>query len=243
MVQLNPRHLSSPKASLGFKRWLLSLNRDIDRVKGDVHSNRDLAFVVLHSITGREDSLTHVETAILYLEDRRFFSHFGVEVRSFLRSIRRFLLKGRLGGMSTIDQQVVRISLNRYERTLSRKARETILAILLNLHCSKRIIFDYYIHNAYLGYGMRGVEVASRKIFGVEANHLSEDQAVLIASLFPLPFPRVVWDVYSVARGYPFSCAKDILTFAEKTSPRWAARIRYRMEIASQAYARMPSNL
>lgn len=242
-MKINQDHLYSPKRSLGFKRLLLRLNRDLDHVKRDISFNSDFGRHFSHSIFVSDSNLTNIEVAALYLEDRRFFSHNGFEVRSFLRALKRLLTRGTLNGMSTIDQQVVRISLKRYERTFSRKLNEIAIAIFLNHHVSKRSIFDYYIHNAYLGYKIQGCEVAARKIFGTRAADLDQRQAAFVVSLFPLPFPRLVWEKYVNHPQYPFHDPDDIIEIATEITPRWAKRLKYRMSVAQDAYDRMPRSL
>ncbi|NKX39724.1 biosynthetic peptidoglycan transglycosylase [Tritonibacter mobilis] len=242
-MKIKPAHLYAPKSTLGLKRLLLSLNRDLDYVKRDIQFNGNYGMLFKHSISAYSNQLTNIEIATLFLEDRRFFTHYGFELRSFMRAFKRYALQGSLNGMSTIDQQVIRISLGRYEKSVFRKLNEITLAIFLNLHVSKRRIFDYYIHNAYLGYRIEGCEVASNKIFAKPAAQLNEAQAAFVASLFPLPFPSSVWEAYAVHPCYPFSDPSEILDFANDYAPRWAARMSYRMKIALTSYDRMPRSL
>lgn len=242
-MKVKNRHLSSPRRSLGVKRWLLALNRDLDRVKHDISFNKDFGRCFCHSVSIYGANLSNIEIAILYLEDRRFFSHGGFEFRSALRAVKRMFTRGSLGGMSTIDQQVVRISLKRHERTFSRKFNEISLAIFLNFHETKRDIFDYYIHNAYLGHRMEGCEVAARKIFGISAAEMTREQAGFVASLFPLPFPRSLWQAYVADPRYPMFDPEKIISLGDQVAPRWASRVRFRMGVALQGYDRMPKSL
>ncbi len=242
-MRIKTKHLYAPKSIFGVKRVLLALNRDLDHVKRDINFNGDFGFAISHSISKHNATLTNVEVATLFLEDRRFFSHSGFEFISLLRTLKRYLLRGSFGGMSTIDQQVVRVSLDRYERTFYRKINEIALAIFLNSHVSKRNIFDYYLHNAYTGYKMEGCEIAARKVFHTPASKLTKNQAAFIASLFPLPFPRSVWEVYSIDPNYPFSDPLKIIELGKSCAPRWASRVGYRMNIALTAYDRMPNSL
>ena len=219
------------------------MNWDLDKVKSRIATNKRYGFLFRHSIRQNSTYLTRVELTILYLEDRRFFIHRGIEFKSILRGFRRAITRGRIGGMSTIDQQVVRIALGRYERSFSRKSRELLLAYFLNFHCPKREIFDYYIHSAYLGYKMQGCEIAANKIFRINAASLNDEQAAFVASLFPLPFPRSVWEVYSKHADFPFFRPQDIITLARTIEPRWAERMEYRSKIAAGSYNFMPRSL
>lgn len=242
-MKISAQNIFRPKLSVGLKLFLLELNLDLDRVKNDILIHEQNKWFFDHSIYVRSDSLTKIENAILYLEDRNFFKHYGFELRSLARVIRRFFRTFSLGGMSTIDQQVIRISLRRREKSISRKIREIILAICLNMHLPKRILFDYYIHNSYLGYGIGGCEIAAKSIFNVNARDLNLNQAAFVAALFPLPFPREVLDLYKAHPNYPFSDPENIILLAEKIDSRWAKRIKFRMKHALNSYSFTPKSL
>jgi hypothetical protein len=218
-----------PRLSIGLKRLLLDLNVSLDSIKSDVLFNRDYGFYFDHSIYPSSSELTRLEVMVLYLEDRRFFVHHGFELRSILRVLRRFLRSGKIGGMSTIDQQVVRISTKRSARSIRRKLREIVLAYLCNFHLSKKEIFDYYLHNAYLGYRIEGCEIAAQKIFGCRAAELTWEQAAMIASLYPLPFPKVAWERYRSDPKYPISDPLEILSICCASTDRWSRRVSARM--------------
>lgn len=218
-----------PRLSIGVKKLLLELNVSLDSIKSDVLFNRDYGFYFDHSIYPSSNQLTNLEVLVLYLEDRRFFVHHGFELRSLLRVLRRFLRRGKIGGMSTIDQQVVRISSKRSERSIGRKLREITLAYLCNFHLSKKEIFDYYLHNAYLGYRIEGCEVAAQKIFGCTAAELTWEQAAMIASLYPLPFPKAAWESYRSDSRYPISDPFEILKVCGPSADRWSRRLSARM--------------
>lgn len=232
-----------PRLSIGIKRLLLSLNTALDSIKEDVVFNREYGFYFNHSIYPSSDQLTELEILVLFLEDRRFFVHRGFEFRSLLRLLRRFLRRGKIGGMSTIDQQVVRISTKRSERSLRRKLREVSLAYLCNFHLSKKEILDYYLHNAYLGYRIEGCEIAAQKIFGCGASQLNWEQAALIASLYPLPFPKAAWEAYNSHPQYPMSDPYEILSVCSTSADRWSRRISARMKHALKYQDFRPNSL
>ncbi|PVH28303.1 hypothetical protein DDE20_11990 [Pararhodobacter oceanensis] len=232
-----------PRSSVGVKKFLLGLNRDLDAIKRSVLFNSNYYFISQASLPPQEGNFLPIEISVLYLEDRRFFLHRGAEFRSIARGVKRYVKGNGFGGISTIDQQVVRISVARYERTVSRKAREILLAIFLNFHLTKRDIFSYYLNNAYLGHRMSGCEEAANLIFNMRADKLDQDQAAFIASLFPLPFPRSVWETYSKMGFYPLSDPYEIISFAEAIAPRWAKRVRNRMNLAMSAYDFSPKSL
>lgn len=242
-MRLGEHSTFQPRLSIGFKKLLLNLNISLDSIKEDIVFNREYGFYFDHSIYPSSDQLTKLEILILYLEDRRFFVHRGFEFRSLLRLLRRFIRRGKIGGMSTIDQQVVRISTKRSERSLRRKLREVALAYLCNFHLSKKEIFDYYLHNAYLGYRIEGCEIAAQRIFGCGAAYLNWEQAALIASLYPLPFPKSAWEAYNSLAQYPLSDPYEILSVCSPSADRWSRRVAARMRHALKHQDFRPKSL
>jgi hypothetical protein len=224
-----------PRSSFGVKRYLLKLNRDLDLLKSRICNPYDPFFEERARLPKSAREIFQIEAAVLFLEDRSFFVHRGFDWKSIARGTKRFALRGKLGGISTIDQQVVRIVLRRYERTLARKVNEVLLAIIINFHCSKRNIFTFYLNNAYLGYKMKGVDEASKKVFGKPAFLLNWEQSAFIASLLPLPFPKDYWEVYSTLHEYPFSKPESVIIAARDISPNWASRIEYRYRLGVHA--------
>ena len=242
-MKISDRYVLTPKLSLGLKRYLFYLNQSLDKIKNDITLNKEMKYTRNHSIMGDSNEFTNIEKCIFFLEDRNYFHHNGFELRSIPRFFKRFLRSGSIGGVSTIDQQIVRISLQRSEKTFSRKLNEIILALCINFHCSKRDMFDYYIHNAYLGYRIEGCEVAARQIFGLSAAALNRDQAAFIASLLPLPIPKSVLLKYKSHQNYPFIESKDIIEFAQEIDPRWSKRISVRVLHANKSYNFKPKSL
>jgi membrane carboxypeptidase/penicillin-binding protein len=242
-MRLGENSAYRPRLSIGFKKWLLDLNRTVDSIKNNVAINNDYGFWFDRSISSNSDFLTKLEIMVLFLEDRRFFIHKGFEFRAALRVLRRFLRRGKIGGMSTLDQQIVRISTRRRERTIARKVREILLAYLCNFHISKKQMLDYYLHNAYMGYGIEGCEDASQAVFGRIEADLSWEQAALIASLYALPFPKAAWDSYSSHPDYPMNDPEAILDITITNSDRWTKRIRARMKHALKNQDFRPKSL
>lgn len=94
---------------------------------------------------------------ILFLaEDHRVDSHYGIDQYSMLRAIYSTHFKKQFQGASTVAQQYVRVITNRYERTLTRKLREQLLAILITYEFDVDTIGTAYLDLAFLGSGMNG---------------------------------------------------------------------------------------
>ncbi|MBL0895400.1 transglycosylase domain-containing protein [Pectobacterium atrosepticum] len=112
----------------------------------------------IHATQGNENSsiTNQLIKALVISEDHRNSLHFGVDLLAILRVIKLRILYGKYQGASTIEQQFVRTITQRYERTLRRKIREQVLAVMLNQLVPKNIISISYLSCAYYGSGMIG---------------------------------------------------------------------------------------
>lgn len=215
------------RSSLSLRRSLIELNLQLEDV---------LRWSDRNGIEDRNSSIKYhfnsvqlplIASDILLLEDRRFFKHRGAELRAIPRSIRRYLRVGRLGGVSTIEQQLIRTLCNRRERTFGRKSREVLLALLINLHKTKREILLAYLNCAYFGAKMHGVDSASLILFGEAATGLSPQKSAFIASLLPYPLPTRM-SYWLRVHGHVTE-PEDILNHDLVRDTWWAERVSKRM--------------
>jgi penicillin-binding protein 1B len=130
--------------------------------------------------------------AVLLMEDRRFFRHRGVDLLAALRAARVNMRHGRIvQGGSTLTQQLSRSRYLGQERTFSRKAREVLLAVVLERILSKEEILERYLNEIYLGqWGMlevRGMGAASRLYAGKSPRSLSPAEIALLVGLIRSP--------------------------------------------------------
>ena len=124
--------------------------------------------------------------AVVAVEDRQFFNHFGLSVSGTLRALKTNLSGGRIQGGSTITQQLVKNFYLSSERTLQRKLREAVMALLLEWHYSKEQILEAYINEIYLGQAgkraIHGYGLAARHYFAKPVSELAlEEMALLVA--------------------------------------------------------------
>ena len=129
--------------------------------------------------------------AFISAEDKKFFSHYGIDPLAILRAsitnlFNKFLGK-RLIGASTITQQVVKNLLLSNEISIERKIKEMILAVRLEIVLPKNKILELYLNDIYLGYGSYGVASASLNYFNKSLNDLSLDQVAFLAALPKAP--------------------------------------------------------
>jgi penicillin-binding protein 1A len=126
--------------------------------------------------------------AVLATEDRRFYSHFGIDFIGLARAIVANIQAGRVvQGGSTLTQQVAKNLFLTPKRTLKRKIQELMLAFWLEYRFSKEQILTIYLNRVYLGAGTYGVDAAARKYFNRPASRVSTYEAALLAGLLKAP--------------------------------------------------------
>lgn len=130
--------------------------------------------------------------AIVTVEDRRFFEHFGVDLRGLARAIIVNVRAGRVRqGGSTLTQQLMKNFFLTDERTIVRKLKEAFMAVLAERRFSKQAILESYLNEIYLGQkgavGVHGIWEAARFYFGREPRELGMGQIALIAGLIRAP--------------------------------------------------------
>ena len=129
------------------------------------------------------------------IEDRRFWTHPGVDVLGLARAVAVNLRSGRLRqGGSTITQQVAKNLFLTNARTLERKVQELMLTMWLEHSFTKREILEIWLNRIYLGSGTWGVDAAARMYFGVSARKLTLWQCAVLAGIPRAPSrlnPRV----------------------------------------------------
>jgi len=124
----------------------------------------------------------HVIQPFLAIEDRRFYSHWGVDPRGIARA-----MWTGVGGGSTITQQLAKFTFLTSEQTLTRKAREMLIAFWLEAQLSKDEILERYLSNAYFGDNQYGLRAASLHYFYRQPEKLRPEQAAMLAGLLQAP--------------------------------------------------------
>jgi len=129
-----------------------------------------------------------MKQAMISVEDRRYYSHFGVDVLGLGRAFYQYGMgERRLEATSTITQQLARNVFLNSNRTLDRKLREAVLAMALEWNFSKEEILELYLNKVYFGGGAYGIDSASRKFFSHSARELELEEAAIIAGLVKAP--------------------------------------------------------
>lgn len=136
----------------------------------------------------------HVYQAVVAVEDHRFFSHFGIDLVSFLRALFQNLLSRRVvQGGSSITQQLAKNFLLAHKkfhysnRSIKRKIQEMLITIWLELRFTKNQILSIYLNRVDLGYGLYGFDAAAQKFFQKSIKDVSVFEAAMLAGMLKAP--------------------------------------------------------
>ncbi|MEK4204942.1 MULTISPECIES: transglycosylase domain-containing protein [Paenibacillus] len=122
--------------------------------------------------------------ATLAVEDRKFYEHSGFDLKGMARAVLVNLEEGnRSQGASTLTQQLARNLYLSHEKTWTRKAKEAVYTMQLEMKYSKDEILNMYLNNIYYGHGAYGIEAASRMYFGKSAADLDLAESTMLAGI------------------------------------------------------------
>jgi len=159
--------------------WLAKVRSDLSRIHQNVRP-------LPHSPAV---ALTALELMTIALEDRRFFYHLGIDVRSIVRETLKALKGRKHGGASTIDMQFVRTATGFREPTIRRKIYEAFLALMIQSRYKKLEILRSYLACAFFGSGLIGADAAAQRIFNKNADRLAIEEASFIGAMLAYPRP------------------------------------------------------
>jgi len=132
----------------------------------------------------------HMQHAVVSSEDRRFFDHWGLSMRSIARAVMiNTLSLSYRQGFSTLTQQLARNLYKSvgFEDSILRKVKEMITAIQIERTYTKDEILEMYLNTVHFGHGTYGVEAATKRFFGKESRYLTIDESALLVGLLPSP--------------------------------------------------------
>ncbi|MDY0396036.1 transglycosylase domain-containing protein [Virgibacillus halophilus] len=166
-------------------KMILPAKTTVETTDGEIlgeiyHQNR--------SLTEIEDIPEHVQQAFIAIEDRRFFQHGGIDLKSISRAIfKDIIARDKVEGASTITQQVVKNLFLTNDKTWMRKTKEAMAALYLERHYSKKQILELYLNDIYFGQGIYGIETAAQKYFSKPAKSLTVAEGALLAGMVKGP--------------------------------------------------------
>ena len=155
---------------------------------------------VISTLKGEKDSYyvsieempVDAVTAIVSIEDKKFFRHHGIDYRALLRAVKAMVQNGEVKqGGSTITMQLARNVFLSQEKTWQRKVEEMYIATELEKKYSKDEILEFYLNNIYFGNGYYGIQSAARGYFDSDVQNLSLSQ---IAFLCAIPNNPTLYD-------------------------------------------------
>jgi len=127
--------------------------------------------------------------AVVATEDRRFYSHWGVDLKRIFGAVLVNIIRrdGYAQGASTITQQLARNVFLTQRQSFVRKIREALTAVQIESYYTKREILELYLNQVYLGAGVYGVQAASRRYFSKEVSELNLSECAVLAGTIQLP--------------------------------------------------------
>lgn len=135
-----------------------------------------------------KDLPDYIPNAIIATEDRRFYSHFGIDFISLARAMLKNIIAGRYAqGASTISQQVAKNLFLTPNKNITRKVQELMMAFWLEKKFTKEQILTLYLNRVYLGAGTYGIEAASQRYFQKQAADMNILEAAVIAGMLKAP--------------------------------------------------------
>ncbi|GAA4291912.1 PBP1A family penicillin-binding protein [Anaerocolumna aminovalerica] len=194
-------------AGFGILKGLADSAPDIDQINvepnGFTTNIYDKDGNLIQSLAGAESNRVYVKideipevvrNAFISIEDERFYSHDGVDVKGIFRAFFSGLSNGNFDeGASTITQQLIKNQVfdggaeDNFTDRFIRKIQEQYLAIQLEDKLDKDLILEYYLNNINLGAGSYGVQTASRRYFNKDVGQLNLSEAAVIASIAQSP--------------------------------------------------------
>ena len=134
----------------------------------------------------------YLVSAIISTEDRRFYSHIGLDIRAILRAAWKNISAGKIvEGGSTLTQQLAKNLFLSRERSLARKAQEAVASLLIETAFSKDEILELYMNEIFLAQdgniAIHGFAEASKTLFGKPVEHLSLAESATLAGMIKAP--------------------------------------------------------
>ncbi len=168
-----------------------------------------------------------VKNAFIAIEDRKFYSHRGFDIRGIMRALNRDIAAHAVvEGGSTITQQLAKMLLKDPERNFSRKLKEMFITVYLESKYTKNEIMGMYLNLAYFGERNYGIEAAARTYFNKSTEELSIAESALLAALQKAP------NTYSPIKNPEKAAARRKIVLDEMLSGRFITYEEYSKALA-----------
>jgi len=167
--------------------------------------------------------------AVLAAEDGDFYEHSGIKITSIVRAgLVDLTHRGARQGGSTITQQLARNLFLTKEKTISRKAKEAILAMRLEKIYSKDQILEMYLNTIYMGHGTYGIDSASKMYFGKAPINLDIAESAILAGLIAAP------ETFTPYRNQERSQSRKEYVLRRMLDLNWISNADYESSVAEQ---------
>ncbi|SKC11505.1 penicillin-binding protein 1A [Soonwooa buanensis] len=160
---------------------------ELDKIKNSINTEKES--IVHYS---KLENLDKLVSFLIIGEDRRFYIHKGFDIIAIFRAIRNRVFFNKKEGASTIEQQLVRVLTNQYERTIHRKVKEIILATKLKQFLTKKEIALMYLKLAYYGTNKQGLENILYSYDLSLNDSLSDEICASIVARLKYPEPKLL---------------------------------------------------
>jgi penicillin-binding protein 1A len=154
---------------------------------------------------------TDLQHAFVAVEDHRFYMHAGIDPIALGRAVVLNVRSSSVQGGSTLTQQLARTLFLSNRKSYGRKAREAVLAFLIEAQLGKEQILELYLNRIFLGAGIYGVEAMSQRVFGKPAKSLTLAESALIAGLARAPAALSPWSNLDESRARSHVVLKRML--------------------------------
>jgi penicillin-binding protein 1A len=165
---------------------------------------------------------SYLVDALLAAEDRKFYSHWGIDLTGTARALTTALLHlKKIQGASTITQQLSRTLFLTPERTLTRKIKEALTAIKIERAYSKDEILEMYLNQCYFGEGAYGIEAAAQVFFSKDAKDLNLPECALLVGVLPSPNRYTPLKYPDLALGRRNSVLRAMVDYGKLREPEY----------------------
>jgi penicillin-binding protein 2D len=169
------RSQALPVSKMASASELYDVNGQLIEAYGSSHNR---------SVVPLSDISPRLVEATLAIEDRKFYDHYGFDVKGIARAaVVNLQHMAKVQGAGTITQQLARNLYLNHERTWSRKLKETYYAVQMELQMTKDEILEQYLNQIYYGHSTYGIQAASQLFFGKSAADLTLAESAMLAGI------------------------------------------------------------
>jgi penicillin-binding protein 1A len=183
----------------------------------------------------------YLKDAVVAIEDKRFYSHKGVDLMGLIRATVKNTVTGTKEGGSTLEMQISKNLLTSQEQTYERKLQDIKIASQMNKCMTKDEILEVYLNSIYLGKGATGVKAGARIYFGKDISELNLAECAMLAGITKNPSKYTVYNAEEITLEDEVKNLKDALIFttienieSEETSEESNETVTFNKEVVQK---------